>query len=85
MASDFIPLTHALKARLPAAGHDTAHFAPVSGVSPQRTGGDTAFLSAAAPPPHSAANIEVKRDGDRISQIRVHCRCGELIEIDCEY
>jgi hypothetical protein len=29
--------------------------------------------------------VELKRDGERITQIRVQCRCGELIEIDCEY
>jgi hypothetical protein len=49
-------------------------------------------LAAEAPPssdgsavPHAAVNIELKRDGDHVSQIRIHCRCGELIEIECDY
>jgi hypothetical protein len=34
---------------------------------------------------HRQVNIEIKRDGERISQIRIQGRCGELIELDCEY
>ena len=85
MAAEFTPFTQVLKARLPsvAAGHQTAHFTPVA-PAPQRSG-DTAIFASAKPQPHAAANIELKRDGERISQIRVQCRCGEVIEIDCEY
>lgn len=87
MAADFTPFTQVLKTRLPAAGNDTAHFAPVGTIgaiapAAQRSG-DTAIFP--KPQPHSASSVELKRDGDRITQIRVHCRCGEVIEIDCEY
>jgi hypothetical protein len=55
---------------------------------------DSSAPAAAAPPsasaPHSCspardARVEVKRSGDRITQIHVICKCGEVIEIDCEY
>ena len=29
--------------------------------------------------------VELKREGERITQIRVQCRCGEVIELECEY
>ena len=68
-------------------------FAPVASSAPSApSSSGTAFLSkaaaAAATPAvhlHRQVNIEIKRDGDRISLIRIQCRCGELIELDCEY
>jgi hypothetical protein len=29
--------------------------------------------------------VTLKRDGDRVTHIRVQCLCGEVIEIACEY
>jgi hypothetical protein len=85
MAADFTPLFPAIKGKFSAPGSGTeflhrSQFAPVS-----PTVADPAKVSSPISDPHRAVNIEVKRDGDRISQIRVQCRCGELIEIDCEY
>jgi hypothetical protein len=88
MSADFTPLAQAIKARISTSpsGHETAFFKPVNAAAPalHKRVGDTSSI-ASAPSAHTATNIELKRDGDRISQIRVHCRCGELIEIDCEY
>lgn len=98
MAADFTPLAQVLKAKANAGGgrpaspgHDTALFTSLSAAAAgaATSNGETAFSGSrtpsASPEQHRAVNIEVKRDGERISQIRVQCRCGELIEIDCEY
>ena len=96
MAADFKPLVDALKEKFPTGGtafflregskparSDTAFFTPVA-TSPQGTG-NTAFLAAAHAKPHQPVQVETRREGDRITQIRVTCGCGELIEINCEY
>jgi hypothetical protein len=50
---------------------------------------DAVCLPASPAPavPSSCANVavELKRDGERITQIRVHCKCGEVIELACDY
>jgi hypothetical protein len=85
MAAEFTPLFPALKANQPTATGGTAflyknQFAPAG-----TTASETAKTFAPSPHAHRPATIDVKRDGQRISQIRVQCRCGEVIEIDCEY
>lgn len=35
--------------------------------------------------PASQPRIELQREGDRISLIRVHCTCGQVIELACSY
>lgn len=37
------------------------------------------------PPTVHAARLEILRDGDDVQKIIAHCRCGERIEIDCDY
>ena len=32
-----------------------------------------------------ASSIQVIKDGDVIRAINVHCRCGEVIEVVCNY
>ena len=94
MASEFTPLVQALKDKFPTGATafftregskpnraDTPLFTPVANAS--QTSGNTAFLTAAKP--HQPVQVETKRDGDRITQIRITCGCGELIEINCEY
>ena len=85
MPGDFIPLFAGAKTAVRASASQT--FSPV--VSSSTTGtSPTAFVKAthaAAGQAHREVNIEIKRDGERISQIRIQCRCGELIELDCEY
>lgn len=85
MAADFTPLVQTLKAKLSGGAQsrgDTAFFTPVA-PSLQRSG-DTTITPAPAHV-HGAVQVDVKREGDRISRIQVRCRCGELIDIECEY
>lgn len=87
MAGEFVPFLSAVK---PASGAgNTAQFRPIATASTPASSGNTAFLAkkAIASPGHAhgEVSIEFKRDGERISQIRIQCRCGEVIELDCEY
>jgi hypothetical protein len=85
MPGDFIPLLSSVKSNLP--GGAAAAFTPIASAS-----GNSGALSLAAKQliapaghAHREMSVEIKRDGERISQIRIQCRCGELIELDCEY
>lgn len=40
-----------------------------------------AVRAAAGPPP----TVTVQRNGDLVTQIRVQCGCGQVIELDCHY
>jgi hypothetical protein len=83
MAAEFTPLFPALKANQPTGGTAFLYknqFAPAG-----TTASETSKTAAVSPHAHRAASIDIKRDGERISQIRVQCRCGEVIEIECEY
>ncbi|HEX7860683.1 MAG TPA: hypothetical protein VF773_10175 [Verrucomicrobiae bacterium] len=97
MASEFTPLVQALKEKFPTGAtafftregakptrSDAPLFTPVAN-APQGTGETAFFAAAATPKPHQPVQVETKRDGDRITQIRITCGCGELIEINCEY
>ena len=82
MSADFVPLLQGLRARLPQPTETpAADFSPLS--APAR--------SPAPDAPHPAGKcagevkVELKRDGDRIQEIRIHCKCGEVIELACEY
>ncbi|NOS71975.1 MAG: hypothetical protein HOP33_18865 [Verrucomicrobia bacterium] len=55
-----------------------------------------ALASSAAPSPagtcsHAPAQSSVKpsvtlrRDGDRVTHVRVECACGQVIELECAY
>jgi hypothetical protein len=80
MSADFVPFVHTLNSRLASGGQGTA-FSPLpsaaaspNAASPQHTHGA-----------RGEVKVELKREGDRITQIRIQCRCGELIELDCDY
>ena len=64
--------------------------------APQRVQANFSAVASPVPPSRSAAGaassascgqvkVELKRDGDRVTEIRIHCRCGELIELACDY
>jgi hypothetical protein len=74
MSAEFVPFLQSMNARA-AAPAQSGDFSPL----PQN--------SAAVPPSprHGDVKVELKREGDRVSQIRIQCRCGELIELACEY
>ncbi len=85
MAGEFIPFLAAVKGA--GAGAVPARsFAPISAAGSGGTNPAAKTAPAIATAhAHRDVQIEVKRDGERISQIRIQCRCGELIELDCEY
>ena len=76
MAAEFVPFLPALRAKTGATGPSSdSVFSPVQTSTP-----------APKPcPPAADLKVELKRDGDRITQIRIQCHCGETIELDCEY
>jgi hypothetical protein len=75
MSADFVPFLQAINSRF-AAHTPPSEFAPLPA---------NKDASAPAPVRHGEVKVELKRDGDRISQIRIYCRCGELIELNCDY
>lgn len=38
-----------------------------------------------APSATDKATVTLEKDGERVTRIRIACRCGEVIELDCEY
>jgi hypothetical protein len=76
MPADFVPFIPAASSvpRQAVAGS----FAPMNLKGPHDS-------PANACTPGGQLKVELKRDGERITQIRLQCRCGDLIEIDCEY
>lgn len=70
MSAEFVPFLPSLKSRLAPSAPGGSDFAPVT---------------SAASNPAREPRVEVKRSGDRITHIQIHCRCGEVIEVECEY
>jgi hypothetical protein len=46
-------------------------------------------LSTGSPSPgpekNHAPRLELKRVGEEITEIRIYCSCGEIIQLKCEY
>jgi hypothetical protein len=38
-----------------------------------------------APVSNCRPTVTFERDGDFVRQIRIHCTCGDVIELDCSY
>jgi hypothetical protein len=73
----FMPLL----ARPTAAGSSAAQFHLHGSASAQEAG-------AAADAAHGHAGqpvVTLLREGDRVTRIRIHCACGQEIELDCVY
>jgi len=75
MSADFVPLFPPQPARPETEVFSTLAPKPAPPLSSAHASGI----------PPSEVKVELKREGGRISQIRLHCRCGEVIEVDCEY
>ena len=79
MPSDaFIPLAAALKQANPDAGASRGSAFTALTSAPSEA-------EAPATQPCAAPKLELERDGARIKCIRVTCRCGEVIELACDY
>ena len=87
MASNFTPFP-ALSPAAPATRPAQPTFAPVVPATPQGANGIQPAASQATAQgkaKNCAPVVDVERDGERITRIRIKCACGELIEIDCQY
>jgi hypothetical protein len=80
MAAEFVPFLPTIRSQMGAASSATSDTA----FSPVQTATETTHTVKACAPP-GELKVDLKREGDRITQIRIQCRCGELIELDCEY
>jgi hypothetical protein len=78
MPAEFVPFLPGARAR---AASDTAAEPAFKAVA----GTDAAHAPAPAREPEHEFKVELKREGERVSQIVVQCHCGERIQIDCEY
>lgn len=85
MTHAFVPLLNSLRlATPPAAGAAPAFQAvqPSSPPNPANAGPDS------APPVPLHAHqpvLNLKRDGDRITEIEIRCGCGQVIRLECDY
>src|SRR6478672_8520464 len=84
MSSKFVPFP-AMTATSP--GHPAATaFAPVVANTAQKNEVVQASPDSVPilnPTQACAPIVDVERDGARITQIRIKCSCGEVIELDC--
>jgi hypothetical protein len=59
-----------------------AGLTPVVGAKP---------LASAAAPPHAACDsgqpvkVEIEKAGDLVTGLRIHCGCGQVIQLSCSY
>jgi hypothetical protein len=70
----FVALSNAVSAQSQGAGQ-------VSGPRGQGSGADA---------PHCASGtllpaVTLEREGDRVTHIRIHCTCGQVVELECAY
>jgi hypothetical protein len=83
MASNFVPLQPA--AMVPAKPEAAPTALKPAAPPPANTG----FSPFNGPASCSAGGaqpvITLKKEGDRITQIRVQCVCGQIIELACDY
>lgn len=85
MSAEFVPFLAGIKSRAAASVAPEA-FAPIGAAKPPAPSPASALPSSpCAAPQGRETRVELKRAGDRITHIQVHCRCGEVIEVECEY
>jgi hypothetical protein len=94
MTSSFVPFIPAAKtaarssvqhafAPLVSNSSQTAAEHPASALSAMTLASESAVAPASTEP--CAPKVTVQREADRITRIQIHCSCGELIEVDCQY
>lgn len=92
MATDFVPLSNTA-ASPGTAAKSSFRVSVVSGASHPEAFRplQSAIGSAAQGTPASGSGhagkptISLQREGDRVTQIRIECVCGEVILLDCQY
>ena len=85
MPSPFVPF---LKSQPRAASERVAtDSAATSAAFTALAAGGAKEIAACAHAPSTAekATVTLEKDGERVTRIRIACRCGEVIELDCEY
>jgi hypothetical protein len=85
MSSNFVPFP---ASGSPASRPPQPAFAPVISKATEATSGPHANSNPGTPEGKAkkcAPIVDVEREGERITRIRVQCSCGEVIELDCQY
>lgn len=77
MTNTFVPFLQAAKTNSRGVGNESFAVLPSPGADEK-----TAILL--HEPIHSP-RVEVKKDGEVITEIRVFCSCGQVIQLKCEY
>lgn len=86
MASNFIPL-QSVSPAAPKRPVPSAPLAPSSAAKDHFSAPNFAPLCAAGTTAADAGQpiITLKKEGDRVVQIRIQCLCGQIIELACDY
>ncbi len=69
------------------AGNRFAALVPTTAATASTTASVTVPTTscAHAPQPNAKPVVTLKKDGDRVTHIRIQCGCGEVIELECAY
>lgn len=87
MSTKFIPLS---PGNLPKAqggfvpkivGNEASHSNTATGEDARTRAGACGNPSSGSPSAEPA--VELKKDGDRVTEITIRCSCGEVIRLDC--
>jgi hypothetical protein len=82
----FVPLSFAGQKTAPRKeGHVTVVNQPANAKAFQPLETSAQAAVAAAHGQNCQPRVSVQREGDRVSLISVHCSCGQVIELACEY
>lgn len=93
MALTFVPFTpqaqhKAVSETSSASSTEAVPFSAFTSSQPPSVAAPRAEAPASAPvatPCHAEPQITLERDQDRITQIRINCPCGQVIQIACGY
>ena len=88
MKKDFVPFLAA-----PSDGSRPIDGARTEVVGGSRSGTAIAFRPMIQPPAHppippnghGEPTVTLEREGDRVARIKIHCPCGNVIELACDY
>jgi hypothetical protein len=83
----FVPLTAAAKPGKPNGDAKVTVIPQAANLQPFRPLGQGTPAPASAPAHNGSCEprVNVQREGDRVTNIQVHCSCGQVIELACVY